>query len=65
MDDVDIAEKNQQLFLAVALRNHVKERRESPKNSGFCLNCGEKITQKERWCDADCRDDWQKRQKKL
>lgn len=25
---------------------------------GVCLNCGERLTQGVRWCDAGCRDDW-------
>lgn len=30
---------------------------------GRCLNCGARCRKKgQRWCDDDCRDDWQKRQ---
>ena len=38
------------------------------KPLNICLNCGEKLKRfgsippPPRWCDADCRDDWQKRQ---
>lgn len=33
--------------------------------TGACLNCGEDLTVLgQRWCDAECREDWQKRQPK-
>jgi len=28
--------------------------------TGFCLSCGEKVTEEKRWCDSTCRDDWEK-----
>lgn len=28
---------------------------------GKCLNCGQRLRHKLRWCDEDCRDDWQYR----
>jgi hypothetical protein len=27
---------------------------------GTCLNCGAETDVTARWCDADCRDDWQR-----
>ena len=33
--------------------------------TGACLNCGEGLHENgQRWCDAECREDWQKRQPK-
>ena len=33
--------------------------------TGHCLNCGEDLQgDTQRWCDAACREDWQKRQPK-
>jgi hypothetical protein len=32
----------------------------APDATGFCLNCGEPLPGGRRWCDADCRDDWQR-----
>jgi hypothetical protein len=29
--------------------------------TGFCLECATPLSGGLRWCDADCRDDWQKR----
>lgn len=28
---------------------------------GVCLNCAAQVPDGLRWCDADCRDDWQAR----
>lgn len=28
--------------------------------TGCCLYCGEAVPEGHRWCDAECRDEWQK-----
>mgnify|MGYP003349935405 FL=1 len=28
-------------------------------STGYCLNCGEALPDKRRWCDKDCADDWE------
>lgn len=30
---------------------------------GKCLNCRKRLRKGLRWCDSDCRDDWQARKK--
>ena len=57
MDDADRAWIDQQLRIDVELRNR---RRYEPQPTGECLNCGERL-QDGRWCDADCRHDWELR----
>jgi hypothetical protein len=32
-----------------------------PDATGFCLNCGEPLPAGHRWCNVDCRDDWERR----
>jgi predicted nucleic acid-binding Zn ribbon protein len=32
----------------------------APKATGHYLNCGEPLSEGRRWCDTDCRDDWQR-----
>lgn len=32
--------------------------------SGQCYWCGEKVHAPKRWCDADCRDDWERQQRR-
>lgn len=47
----------------VALRDKIalKVRKpEGPLPTGFCYNCVEPLPDGHRWCDADCRDDWEK-----
>lgn len=34
---------------------------EGPKATGFCLNCEEVVAEGKRWCDAQCRDDYERR----
>jgi hypothetical protein len=33
----------------------------SPAATGQCLNCQADLPPNLRWCDIDCRDDWQAR----
>ena len=28
--------------------------------TGYCLECGEPVSDGKRWCDNFCRDDWQR-----
>lgn len=32
-----------------------------PVGIGMCLNCDEDVDGDARWCDADCQEDWEKR----
>lgn len=34
------------------------------KATGLCLNCGTPLADDRRWCDADCRDDWERQQRR-
>ena len=40
---------------------------EAPKANGFCLSCAAPVADNVRFCDADCRDDYeiQERHKKI
>jgi predicted nucleic acid-binding Zn ribbon protein len=40
-----------------AIRSKLKPEAEA---TGFCLACGEDVESPRRWCDADCRDMWEK-----
>lgn len=31
----------------------------SAKANGRCLNCNAQLEKGSRWCDGDCRDDWE------
>ncbi len=66
MDEADRAEAQEQkwrdLSIAKARSHHTHK-----VVVTHCQNCGEALPAptadvRSRWCDADCRDDWQKRQ---
>lgn len=43
------------------LESALSERKpNAPKPCGHCLNCEAPLPEGRRWCDADCRDDWEK-----
>ena len=44
--------------LGPALRT-MAEVSETCGTTGFCLWCGHVVTDNARWCDAECRDDWE------
>lgn len=56
----DIATEREEQFL-----NHARaqRKREGPVPCGYCHNCSERVTGNQRWCDEDCRDDWEKRER--
>jgi hypothetical protein len=33
---------------------------EIPDGDGACMNCGATLSDKRRWCDSECRDDYYK-----
>ena len=59
MDIADNAEHQEELARQAAL---VARKRVGPRPTGRCLNCGELIEMPLRWCDAECREDWVKRE---
>ncbi|EJA5029792.1 hypothetical protein MVS05_004270 [Salmonella enterica] len=58
-DEADIASEITQLRTDAALSS--RERHKLPE-TGYCHNCGESITAG-LFCDADCRDDYEKRER--
>lgn len=40
-----------------------QRRPEGPQETGVCLACEEPVATGRRWCDASCRDQWQKDQR--
>ncbi len=57
-DEADRAQAVIDLLLDAAIAGVKKPG--GPKPAGFCLKCGAPLDQDRRWCDADCRDDWQR-----
>lgn len=58
MDVADEADAQIELEQALALtRRHPR----GPLAISRCLNCDEPVPPGRRWCDAGCRDDWERR----
>lgn len=53
----DLATAHEGLFLRAALRGRKPS---APAPCGFCFNCESPLPAGRRWCDADCRDDWER-----
>jgi hypothetical protein len=55
-DEADRAEDSIDAMLNAAIN---KRHEAGPKATGRCLWCGVKLPPGRRWCDAECRDDWE------
>lgn len=53
---VDVSVNQQEATLAAQLN---ERRAEGPAATGFCLYCDKPLPEHMRWCNADCRDDWE------
>jgi len=58
MDVSDTATAREEIDRAIALQ---QRKPAGPTPTGFCLFCDAPLDQGERWCDTDCRDDWEAR----
>ena len=55
----DLASQHEQMFLDAAL---TKRKPLGPTPCGHCFNCEAPLPPADRWCDADCRADWEQRE---
>lgn len=63
MNDIaDKAHEVEELLRETALRQRKSTAHVPRKGDGKCLNCGAAVPPERRWCDATCRDDWEKSQ---
>lgn len=60
-DDVDVASENELFNIELAKRN-MKANAVQLVSTGCCHNCEEPVSDQQLFCDADCRDDWDKEQ---
>lgn len=56
-DIIDAANDQAELVLSVELSYR---RPNGPKPTGRCLWCGEDVAPDRRWCDSDCRDQFER-----
>lgn len=59
-DIIDQGNEAAEIFRRSALS---QKRPEGPAATGYCLNCEAHLAPGQRWCDAGCRDDWEKQQR--
>lgn len=59
-DIIDQGNETAEIFRRSALS---QKKPEGPEATGYCLNCEARLGPNRRWCDAPCRDDWQKAQR--
>ena len=56
-DIIDDANERSDIFLRSALSF---QRKVAPAPTGVCFFCGDILPYTHRWCDVDCRDDWER-----
>lgn len=61
MDEADLAQARAEREDEARRRFRVAPRESVGPYTGYCYNCGVPVIDPRRWCDADCRDDWEKR----
>lgn len=59
-DLIDQANEAAEIFNRSALS---QRRPEGPAVTGYCFNCDAMLAPGLRWCDASCRDDWEKQRR--
>jgi hypothetical protein len=62
-DLIDLAQQQQER-LQTAREKYGRGLAPAPEATGFCLNCGNPLTDGRRWCDAECRDDSDRRDRR-
>lgn len=58
-DQIDIAQEREQTDTERAIAA-ARRATPGPLSQGVCLHCDDPLTDGRRWCDAACRDDWQR-----
>ena len=59
-DLIDQANEAAEIFRRSALSQRAPE---GPAATGHCFNCDARLKPGLRWCDAPCRDDWEKQRR--
>lgn len=56
-DDIDLAQDRDAKMLEAQI---AVRKPEGPQANGKCFTCGEGLPLTHRWCDANCRDDYER-----
>lgn len=57
MDEFELASQHEELRRTLAINTR---RPAGPAATGYCLCCDEPLPPGQRWCNADCREDWER-----
>lgn len=60
MDEADRADEERESSLQLALSKALRAADKVPRSSGKCLWCEEPVAQGRRWCNSECREDWER-----
>lgn len=60
VDESDMATEQEMMSTELAIRLALSKNNPLP-DMGFCYNCDTKLAPGLRFCDAECRDDWELR----
>lgn len=58
-DPYDVASELEELDRLSALNKLKSKSPPPPLETGYCLFCGEKCEAGRRWCNSECRDEWE------
>ena len=61
----DMATRREEEFLALSLQQLARRAAASPGPTGVCANCGACCLPQARYCDEDCREDHEHRERVL
>ena len=61
MDEIDQANEQAERYLSTSMR---LRRPAGPEAKGECHYCGEPLAEGLRWCDVECREGWQREQRR-
>lgn len=61
-DEIDATNDRVLLEAELAIKN-IRAAKPEAEATGECLHCNELVPEGRRWCDADCRDAWDKDQR--
>lgn len=62
-DDADLSDARAEREMQARLA-WLRMRQQALPYSGQCYWCGENVHAPKRWCDADCRDEWERQQRR-
>ncbi|TSE30212.1 hypothetical protein [Tepidimonas charontis] len=63
-DDADLTDARLEREMAAMIERVRVKPREAGPYTGYCYWCGENVHAPKRWCDADCRDEWERQQRR-